>query len=115
MVETPLDCTVLVTTKLKRTCKLLSAIGRGCVIVSPNWLTMSKAAGNFVGKKFSLPWCVFISGTCHVLVVIFVYMYEPVCNDLSVIPMVVCVSVYVYNTVVLYCCEMWTLMRDLER
>lgn len=48
VVETPLDCTVLVTTKLKRTCKLLSAIGRGRTIVSPNWLTMSKTAGNFV-------------------------------------------------------------------
>ncbi|XP_045126310.1 mediator of DNA damage checkpoint protein 1-like [Portunus trituberculatus] len=48
MVETPLDCTVLVATGVKRTCKLLSAIGMGRPIVNPNWLTMSKAAGNFV-------------------------------------------------------------------
>ncbi|XP_063871217.1 mucin-5AC-like isoform X3 [Scylla paramamosain] len=48
MVETPHDCTVLVATSVKRTCKLLSAIGMGRPIVNPNWLTMSKAAGNFV-------------------------------------------------------------------
>ncbi|KAG0710763.1 Mediator of DNA damage checkpoint protein 1 [Chionoecetes opilio] len=51
VVETPTDCTVLVTTALKRTCKLLSAIGMGRPIVNPNWLTMSKAAGNFVDSS----------------------------------------------------------------
>ena len=55
MVETPNDCTVLVTTGLKRTCKLLSAIGIGRPIVNPNWLIMSKSAGNFLGKELKLP------------------------------------------------------------
>lgn len=53
MVETPHDCTVLVATGVKRTCKLLSAIGMGRPIVNPNWLTTSKAAGNFVGKELA--------------------------------------------------------------
>lgn len=48
VVESPRDCTVLVTVNIRRTCKLLAVIGRGLPIVSPAWLAASKRARNFV-------------------------------------------------------------------
>jgi len=45
------DCTVLITTKLGRTAKLLCALGRGIPIVSPNWLVQCKMT-----KTFLDPW-----------------------------------------------------------
>lgn len=41
---------VLVTDKLRRTVKLLSMVGRGLPIVSPNWITLSKKTGRLLGK-----------------------------------------------------------------
>nr|XP_045581871.1 uncharacterized protein LOC123745398 isoform X1 [Procambarus clarkii] len=48
VVESPRECTVLVTINIRRTCKLLAVIGRGLPIVSPAWLSASKLARNFV-------------------------------------------------------------------
>ncbi|XP_068244269.1 mediator of DNA damage checkpoint protein 1-like isoform X3 [Palaemon carinicauda] len=47
VVESAQECTVLVTTAVKRTCKLLAVMGRGMPIVSPLWLNASKQARNF--------------------------------------------------------------------
>ena len=48
------DCTVLITTKLGRTAKLLCALGRGIPIVSPNWLVQCKMTKTFLGNFLKL-------------------------------------------------------------
>ncbi|XP_066969795.1 mediator of DNA damage checkpoint protein 1-like isoform X2 [Macrobrachium rosenbergii] len=48
VVESAQECTVLVTTAIKRTCKLLAVMGKGMPIVSPSWLSASKQARNFI-------------------------------------------------------------------
>ncbi|XP_076036973.1 uncharacterized protein LOC143022575 [Oratosquilla oratoria] len=48
LVDAAQECTVLVTTNIRRTCKFLSIMGRGQPIVSPKWLVASKLAKNFV-------------------------------------------------------------------
>ncbi|XP_071537714.1 uncharacterized protein [Panulirus ornatus] len=58
VVEYPQECTVLVTTNIRRTCKLLAVIGKGLPIVSPSWLTVSKQARNFVD-----PWKFLVKDT----------------------------------------------------
>ncbi len=45
------DCTVLIAEKIKRTTKLLCALGRGIPIVSPNWLSQSKMTKTFLGES----------------------------------------------------------------
>lgn len=50
MVDTIDTATVLVTENVKRTQKLLMAIGQGKPICSPNWIRQSKAAGQFLGN-----------------------------------------------------------------
>ncbi|XP_037792108.1 mediator of DNA damage checkpoint protein 1-like [Penaeus monodon] len=49
VVESPKECSVLVTMNIRRTCKLLAVIGKGNPIVTPQWLSASKLARNFVG------------------------------------------------------------------
>ena len=44
------ECSVLITTKLRRTTKLMCGVGRGIPIVSPKWLTDSKITKTFLGK-----------------------------------------------------------------
>ncbi|XP_037094889.1 mediator of DNA damage checkpoint protein 1-like [Pollicipes pollicipes] len=51
MVKRPAECTVLVTTEVKRTIKFMACFARGIPIVSPAWLTKSKQA-----KFFLDPW-----------------------------------------------------------
>ncbi|XP_043237292.1 mediator of DNA damage checkpoint protein 1-like isoform X2 [Amphibalanus amphitrite] len=51
VVERPAECTVLVTTGVKRTIKLMACFARGTPIVTPAWLTKSKQA-----KCFLDPW-----------------------------------------------------------
>ena len=46
----PNDCTVLVTDKIRRTTKLMCAMGRGMPIVSPSWIKASKMTKTFLGK-----------------------------------------------------------------
>ena len=49
LVESVFDCTHLVTDdKLRRTLKLLCCIGRGCPIVSTQWLKKCKQQKKFV-------------------------------------------------------------------
>ncbi|KAK4311781.1 hypothetical protein Pmani_016738 [Petrolisthes manimaculis] len=48
LVESPQSCSVLVTTRVCRTFKLLAVIGKGQPIVSPAWLTACKSARCFV-------------------------------------------------------------------
>ena len=47
------ECSVLITTKLRRTTKLMCGLGRGIPIVSPQWLTQSKITKTFLGKDIS--------------------------------------------------------------
>lgn len=49
--DSPQDCTVLVTDKVRRTVKMLCAVAQGKPIVSPIWIVKSKAAGHFLN-----PW-----------------------------------------------------------
>lgn len=51
MVDTVDNCTVLVTEYVKRTQKLLEAIGQGKPICSPNWIRESRKVGEFLGKN----------------------------------------------------------------
>ena len=44
------DCTVLIADKIRRTSKLLCALGLGIPIVSPNWLVQSKMTKTFLGN-----------------------------------------------------------------
>lgn len=46
------QCTVLVTDKIRCTMKILSAIARGCPIVTANWLRHSYVVKSFQGKIF---------------------------------------------------------------
>lgn len=50
LVETAKECSVLVTNAIKRTCKLMACLGKGVPIVSSEWVSATKQAGNFVGK-----------------------------------------------------------------
>ena len=50
------NCTVLVAEELRRTTKLLCALGRGIPIVSPHWLKQSK-----ITKTFLDPWTYILS------------------------------------------------------
>ena len=45
------ECTVLITDKIRRTAKLLCALGRGIPIVAPSWLSQSKMTKTFLGNK----------------------------------------------------------------
>ncbi|XP_042219191.1 uncharacterized protein LOC121864213 [Homarus americanus] len=58
VVESPRECSVLVTTNVRRTFKLLAVIGRGLPIVTPTWISTSKLAGNFVD-----PWKYLVKDT----------------------------------------------------
>lgn len=53
MVDTVDACTVLVTESVKRTQKLLMAVGLGKPICSPDWIRQCKKAGEFLGKIIS--------------------------------------------------------------
>ena len=44
------ECTVLITEKIRRTSKLLCALGLGIPIVSPKWLVQSKMTKTFLGE-----------------------------------------------------------------
>lgn len=44
------DCTVVVTENVKRTQKLLTAIGQGKPVCSPQWIRDSKKNGEFLGN-----------------------------------------------------------------
>ena len=44
------DCTVLIADKIRRTSKLLCALGLGIPIVSPNWLVQNKMTKTFLGN-----------------------------------------------------------------
>ena len=46
--------TVLVTDKIRRTEKLLCALGRGIPIVSKDWVTQSKSVNSILGKSLML-------------------------------------------------------------
>ncbi|XP_046390268.1 uncharacterized protein LOC124158902 [Ischnura elegans] len=48
VVDTPQNCNVLVTDRLRRTYKLLCAIGRGIPIVTAQWLSQSSFSGKFL-------------------------------------------------------------------
>lgn len=52
MVDTVDAATVLVTESVKRTQKLLVAVGQGKPICSPEWLRQSKKEGKFLGEHF---------------------------------------------------------------
>nr|XP_027229686.1 mediator of DNA damage checkpoint protein 1-like [Penaeus vannamei] len=58
VVESPKECSVLVTMNIRRTCKLLAVIGKGMPIVTPQWLSASKLARNFVD-----PWKYIVKDT----------------------------------------------------
>ncbi|XP_063594187.1 uncharacterized protein LOC134771121 [Penaeus indicus] len=58
VVESPKECSVLVTMNVRRTCKLLAVIGKGMPIVTPQWLSASKLARNFVD-----PWKYIVKDT----------------------------------------------------
>lgn len=44
-------CTVLVTQHVKRSQKLLAAVGQGKPICSPQWINESKKSGDFLGNN----------------------------------------------------------------
>lgn len=46
------SCTVLVTEHVKRSQKLLSAVGQGKPVCSPQWIKESKKSGEFLGNYF---------------------------------------------------------------
>lgn len=52
MVDTIDTSTVLVTEKVKRTQKLLMAVGQGKPICPPEWIRKCKKAGEFLGKNY---------------------------------------------------------------
>lgn len=54
IVDTVNTCTVLVTEHVKRSQKLLTAVGQGKPICSPQWIKDSKKSGEFLGK------CIFL-------------------------------------------------------
>jgi hypothetical protein len=56
-VDTVDACTVLVTESVKRSQKLLCAVGQGKPICSPKWLEACKKAYSFVGKLKKLVRC----------------------------------------------------------
>ncbi|XP_042879397.1 uncharacterized protein LOC122257910 [Penaeus japonicus] len=58
VVDSPNECSVLVTINIRRTCKLLAVIGKGLPIVTPRWLSASKLARNFVD-----PWKYIVKDT----------------------------------------------------
>lgn len=53
MVDTIDTSTVLVTEHVKRTQKLLMAVGQGKPICSPDWIRKCKKAGEFLGRVFT--------------------------------------------------------------
>lgn len=50
LAKSPKDCTHLVTNKIQRTVKLLSAFGSAKFVVTPRWIQDSIANNAFVGK-----------------------------------------------------------------
>lgn len=52
MVDTIDASTVLVTEYVRRTHKLLMAVGQGKPICSPEWIRKCKKAGEFLGRIF---------------------------------------------------------------
>lgn len=51
VVDCPTECTVLICEKLYRTNKMMSAVGRGIPIVTPEWLLASKQQTQFVDTE----------------------------------------------------------------
>lgn len=62
MVDTVDACTVLVTESVKRSQKLLMAVGQGKPICSPEWIRESKKANHFLGNTKLC--CIKIHTTC---------------------------------------------------
>jgi hypothetical protein len=52
VVESAMQCSVLVSETAKRTCKLLACAARGVPVVTEAWLTSSAAAAAFTGQTF---------------------------------------------------------------
>lgn len=74
MVDSVNAATVLVTETLKRTQKLLMAVGQGKPICSPEWIHMSKKAGEFLGKIIYYIICDCVDYMC---ILIYIFTTDP--------------------------------------